>query len=114
MAAAADPVTAGLVNSLARPGGNITGSSMRSPEVSGKRLELIREVVPNARRVGILWNPTNASNAINLEESQVPAQAMGFQLVPVKMQDPGDFDASLNALRRQRVNAFTVFRDSLF
>lgn len=114
MAAAADPVTAGLVNSLARPGGNITGSSMRSPEVSEKRLELIREVVPNARRVGILWNPTNASNAINLEESQVPAQAMGFQLVPVKMQDPGDFDASSNALRRQRVDAFTVFRDSLF
>src|SRR5687767_6150898 len=114
MAAAADPVAAGLVDSLARPGGNITGSSMRSPEVSGKRLELIKEVVPKARRVGILWNPRNPSNVINLEESQLPAQAMGFQLLPVKMQDPSEFDAGLNALRGQRVDAFTVFRDSLF
>jgi ABC-type uncharacterized transport system substrate-binding protein len=58
---------------------------MRSPEVSGKRLELIKEVVPKARRVGILSNPTNASNDINLEESHAPAKAMGIQLLPVKI-----------------------------
>jgi ABC-type uncharacterized transport system substrate-binding protein len=113
MAAAADPVGTGLIDSLARPGGNITGSSMRSPEVSGKRLELIKEVVPKAKRVGILWNPTNESNYINLKDTLAAAQSMGLQLLPVKVEDPSAFDAGFKALVKGRINAFTVFRDSL-
>jgi putative ABC transport system substrate-binding protein len=113
MAAAADPVGTGLVASLAHPGGNITGSSMRSPEVSGKRLELIKEIAPKARRVGVLWSARNAASEYSLTDSQVAAQAIGFQLQSVKIQSPHDFDWGFDELIRGRAEAFTVFRDSL-
>jgi putative ABC transport system substrate-binding protein len=113
MAAAADPVGTGLVASLAHPAGNITGLSMRSPEVSGKRLELIKEIAPKAHRVGILWNPASASNQNAFKESQIAAQAIGFQLQSVKIDDPSDFDAGFDSLIKSRTEAFTVIRDSL-
>jgi putative ABC transport system substrate-binding protein len=114
MGAAADPVGTGLVASLARPGGNVTGLSMRSTEIIGKRLELIREVVPKARRVGILWNPTNPSHLTSLRDSQIAAQAMGLHFQAVELQNPGDFDRGFRALTIGRTDAFTVPRDSFF
>ena len=109
--AAADPLGAGLVTSLAQPGGNITGLSMRSSEFIGKRLELLKEVVPRVHRVGILWNPLNASNAVSLKESQVVAQAMGLKLQSIEVQDPSDFNNGFGALTKGRTDAFTVLRD---
>ena len=80
MAAAADPVGTGLIASLAHPGGNITGLSMRSPDLSGKRLQLLKEVAPRVRRVGILWNPANEGNAVSWQDTQTVAQRIGLKL----------------------------------
>jgi putative ABC transport system substrate-binding protein len=113
MAAAADPVRTGLIASLANPGRNITGLSMRSPEVSGKRLELIKGIVPKTQRVGILLTEGNAASETSLEDSQVAAQAIGLQLQSVKIRGPNDIDAGLDELIRSRIDAFTVFRESL-
>ena len=110
MTSVADPVKAGLIESLARPGGNITGLSMRSPELSGKRLELLKEVVPRVRRVGILWDPTNASNAVSFRESQITAQAMGIQLQSIEVQNPSDFEWKIKTLTRDQTDALAVLR----
>src|SRR5262245_48929813 len=75
-----DPVSAGLVESLARPGGNITGLTNISPELSGKRLELLKETNPKFSRVAVLWNPEYPGLAVVFKESQAAAQVLGFQL----------------------------------
>jgi putative tryptophan/tyrosine transport system substrate-binding protein len=80
MSAIGDPVGAGLVASLARPGGNITGLAIFSPELSGKRLELLKESFPRISRVAILWNPLNASASLSLKETQAASQALGLVL----------------------------------
>lgn len=113
MAAVADPVGAGLVASLARPGGNITGLSMRMTELSGKRLQLLKEVASDIQRVGVLWNPVNDSNRLSWHESQVVAQAMGLQLQSIEVQSQSDFARGFEALTRERADAFTVLRDSV-
>jgi putative tryptophan/tyrosine transport system substrate-binding protein len=111
MAAVADPVGAGLVASLARPGGNITGLSMRMTELSGKRLQLLKEVASGIQRVGVLWNPVNDGNRLSWHESQVVAQAMGLQLQSIEVQSQSDFVRGFEALIRERADAFTVLRD---
>jgi ABC-type uncharacterized transport system substrate-binding protein len=75
-----DPVATGVVTSLARPGGNITGLSQMSPELSGKRLELVKEVVPRVSRVAVLSNPTNPTNAPQIGYTKASAQALGVEL----------------------------------
>src|SRR6266511_1864642 len=80
MVASADPVGSGFVTSLARPGGNITGLSTLSPELSGKRLALLREALPRASRVAVLLNPADPAKALELRETQVAARALGVQL----------------------------------
>jgi putative tryptophan/tyrosine transport system substrate-binding protein len=80
MTTALDPVGAGLVASLARPGGNLTGLSALGPELSGKRLELLKEVVPGMTRVAVLWNAANPVNALVWHEMQAAAGASGLQL----------------------------------
>jgi putative ABC transport system substrate-binding protein len=112
MAAAADPVRTGLIDSLANPEGNITGLSMRSPEVSGKRLSLIKQIVPRTERVGILLTQGNAASETSLGDSQITAQAIGLHLQPVRIRGPSDIDAALDELIRSRIDAFTVFRES--
>jgi putative ABC transport system substrate-binding protein len=113
MAAAADPVRTGLIASLANPGRNITGLSMRSPEISGKRLELIKEIAPKTQRVGILLTADNAASETSLDDSQVAAQAIGLQIQSFKIRGPGEIDTGLHQLLRSRIDAFTVFRESL-
>jgi putative ABC transport system substrate-binding protein len=71
MAGVSDPLRAGLIGSLARPGGNVTGVSMMSTELSGKRLELLREIAPAVSRVGSLWNPTNPVSVVAFRDSEV-------------------------------------------
>ena len=74
MASAGDPVATGLVDSLARPGGNITGLSQMAPEMAGKRLELLKEIVPKLSRVAVLWNPQGTTSTLNWKEIQPPAR----------------------------------------
>src|SRR5262249_28592063 len=78
--AVADPLSVGLVASLARPGGNVTGLSLLTSDLSGKRLELLKEIVRNISRVAILMNPDNSSNTIFLQQTQLAAQKLGIEL----------------------------------
>ena len=83
MAAAGDPVASGLVDSLARPGGNITGLSQMNPDLAGKRLELLNEIVPKLSRVAVFWNPQDQMSTISWNELQPPARSLGVQLQSV-------------------------------
>ena len=90
MTNSSDPVSAGLVASLARPGGNVTGfSSDTGDEINGKRLELLKETLPNLSRVGILWNPDFARNQSRLTSMREATQALGLTLVPAEARGPG-------------------------
>src|SRR5262245_8369597 len=94
-----DPVELGLVPSLARPAGNITGLTTNSADVAGKRLELLKATVPRLRRVTVLWHPANPSNPIQLKGAQAAARTLGVQLEPVSIQGPNDFDSAVKAVR---------------
>jgi putative tryptophan/tyrosine transport system substrate-binding protein len=113
MVGVGDPVATGLVASLARPGGNITGLSQLSPELSGKRLDLLKEVVPGVSRVAILWNPTNPSNAPQLGETKVAAQAFGVQLQLLEVRGPHDFESAFQAATRGHAGALITLDDLL-
>ena len=91
-----DPVETGLVASYARPGGNVTGFSPVTPDLAGKRLELLREVVPQIGLVAVLWEPIQAKIP-DFRETQVAAQKLGLQLQPLEIRKPGDFTAAFAA-----------------
>jgi putative ABC transport system substrate-binding protein len=110
----ADPVAAGLVASLARPGGNTTGPTLISDQLMGKGLELLREVVPNVTRVAVLWNPTNPGNTHQLRGAEAAAAASGVRLLPVEARAPGEIDGAFVAMARERVGALLVVLDVLF
>jgi putative ABC transport system substrate-binding protein len=110
----ADPVAAGLVASLARPGGNITGPTLISDQLMGKGLELLREVVPNVTRVAVLWNPTNPGNTQQLRGAEAAAAASGVRLLPVEARAPAEIDGAFVAMARERVGALLLVLDVLF
>lgn len=100
------PVEMGFVASLARPGGNITGLSLMTPELSGKQLELLRETLPGVTRVAFLgWGRTAA---VRIEELQVAAQKIGVQIQPVVVKGPDEFEAAFSAMIRHRAGALIV------
>jgi putative tryptophan/tyrosine transport system substrate-binding protein len=111
MAAVADPLAAGLVVSLARPGGNVTGLSMRTSELSGKRLQLLKEVVPDLRQVAFVWNPANSSNRAAWAETREVARVLDIKLQSVEMQKLSDLDTGFYLLSKNRVDALSVIRD---
>ena len=100
-----DPVASGLVASLARPGGNITGLSTLGPELSGKRLELLKEVLPNVTRVAALWNPANPAQKLIWKEIQAAAQELRLQLQSLEVRSSNDFDIAFEAALRERAQA---------
>jgi len=108
-----DPVEMGLVASLARPGGNLTGVSAQSTAVSGKMLELLKEAVPQASRVAVLWNPANPNKVLEWQETQSAAPAFGVTLQSVEVRTPDDFERAFAALTRGRADALITFIDSL-
>jgi len=108
-----DPVEAGLVASLARPGGNITGLAIISHELVGKELELLREVVPKVSRVAVLWNPTNPGNTPQLRAAEASARTLGVRLQPLEVRDPGEIDPAFTTMTRERVGALLVLLDSM-
>jgi len=114
MVAVNDPVTAGLVATVARPGGNITGTSLIAPELVGKQLELLKEVVPTVSRVAVLWNPLNPGNAPQLREAEVAARALRVRLQPLEVPEPGGIDRAFEAMRRERADALLVLSDIMF
>jgi ABC-type uncharacterized transport system substrate-binding protein len=106
-----DPVGAGLVASLARPGGNITGNSILGPDVAGKRLQLITEVIPSASRIAFLWNPDNASHPAQLQELQAAASTLSMKLLPVAVHSSDEFQNAFAAVMRERADAFLMTAD---
>jgi putative tryptophan/tyrosine transport system substrate-binding protein len=113
IAAAIDPVGAGLVASLARPGGNLTGLSVLAPELSGKGLELLQEVVPGLTRVAVLWNAANPANAAVWEETQVAARALGLVLHAQDVRGAQDLEGAFARLAQAHPEALLVLQDSL-
>ncbi len=111
--AVGDPVTEGFVASLARPGGNLTGLTSISAELSGKRLELIKEAFPKIARVGVLWNPASSSNVLELKAMEVAARALGLKLQSLEVRGPQDFQGAFAAAARDRASALVVVRDPL-
>src|SRR5215470_5388874 len=102
MAAAGDPVGSGLVASLARPGGNVTGMSLMAPDLGGKRLELLREVLPRLARVAVLWNTANPYPAAVFRETEAAGRTLGIEVQSLEVRGPDDFDAAFDAARRQQ------------
>jgi ABC-type uncharacterized transport system substrate-binding protein len=113
MAAAGDPVGSGLVASLARPGGNVTGMSTMAPALSGKRLELLKELLPRLARVAVVWNAANSYSAIAFRETQIAAQILGIEVQSLEMQRPDDFNSAFEAARQRRPDALIAVEDPL-
>jgi putative tryptophan/tyrosine transport system substrate-binding protein len=112
-AAVGNPVAAGLVASLARPGGNVTGVTTFASELSGKRLELLKEAAPQTTLVAVLWNAANPAHKRHLEEIQAAAQALGLQLQAVAMHTPSDVDRPFEAMASTRPSAFITLPDGM-
>ena len=111
MVGVGDPVRAGLVASLARPGGNITGNTVLSPDLGPKRLQILREAVPKATRIAYLANPDNASSIATLAEMKIATPAAGMVLIPVEVRTLADFDPAFAAMLRQRPDAVMATND---
>ena len=112
--ACGDLLATGLVASLARPGGNITGQTIIAPEVTGKRLELLREVVPALTRVAVLWNPDNPVSVPELKETQAAARSLGLELQSLHVSNPADFRTAFSSMVQARADALVVFSDAMF
>ena len=108
-----DPVGTGLVASLSRPGGNVTGMSNFNEAISGKRLQLLKELVPELARVGVLRNPTNPVHAIVWQQTDVAARKLGVELQPFDARRADDFDAAFAAAKRGNAQALLAFDDPL-
>lgn len=109
----ADPVALGLVASLARPGGNVTGLSSASPDYSGKQLELLKEAIPKLSRVAILWNASNPGTAITFREMQDAAQAFKLPVHSLEVRRPEDFATAFKTLTMQPVMGLVTLLDPL-
>ncbi len=113
----ADPVASGLVTSLARPGGNVTGLSSLTPELVGKRLELLTQAVPGVSRVAVLWQPGFQGERTDkdmLKGADVAARALGVRLQFVEAQDPADIDRAFSDMTRARAGALTLLGSTMF
>jgi putative ABC transport system substrate-binding protein len=98
-----DPIAAGLVDSLPRPGGNITGFTTIASVLAGKKLELLKETIPNLSRVGVLWNPQEPSAGRGWKESQMPARELGLQLHSMEVSSADKYDAAFKEAIKVRI-----------
>jgi putative ABC transport system substrate-binding protein len=113
MADAGDPLGSDLVASLARPGGNVTGMSLMAPDLGGKRLELLKEMLPQLARVAVLWNAANPYSALVFKETQAAGRALGIEVQSLEMRGPDDFDGAFAAARQQHPAALIAVEDPL-
>ena len=112
--AASNPVASGLVSSLARPGGNVTGLSFLNPELVGKHLELLKQAVPGVSRVAVLWQPAERPEKDMLRGADVAARALGLRLHLVEAPRPDDFDRAFSDVTRARAGALAVMTSGMF
>jgi putative tryptophan/tyrosine transport system substrate-binding protein len=103
-----DPVGVGLVPSLARPGGNITGNTILGPDVGAKRLQILKEAIPTISRVAFLWNPDNASNVLQFREVQAAAPTLGMTIISVSVSPRIEFETAFAAMMKERPDAFAM------
>lgn len=108
-----DPVEAGLIASLARPGGTMTGMTFFSSVLAGKRVELLKEAVPGTARVGVLANPNHAGESLEFRETEAAAKAMSVSVQRHTVQAADDFAGAFNAIAKQRATAIITFPDAL-
>jgi len=113
MAAVGDPIAAGFIGSLARPGGNVTGASLLATELTAKRLELLKEVLPALSRLAVLWSAANASVIQKLKQIQAAAPQFGVQLHPVELRAPGDLEKGFDSAVRFGAQAVMTTEDAI-
>jgi putative tryptophan/tyrosine transport system substrate-binding protein len=114
MVTTGDPVAAGLVTSLARPGGNLTGVTALGQELSGKRLQLLKEALPGKSHVAVLSNPTNPDSKLSVKEVEASASELGVKLRVHEVGEPAKFDAAFRTMTAERAGALMVLTDSMF
>jgi ABC-type uncharacterized transport system substrate-binding protein len=112
MTVTGDPVSAGLVTNLARPGGNLTGASFFFPEIAAKRLQLLKEVIPTLSRVTVVWNPRNAIHGPVVKVIEATAKSLGIDVQHIKIEAPADVDDALVAISKRR-EGLVVLEDAL-
>ena len=108
-----DPVEAGFVSSLARPGGNITGATSISTELTGKRLELLKEVIPRLSRVGVLWDPDFPGGKVIFKDAEASARQLGLRLQSVEARRAGEFESAFRGATKQHAQAVITLRNPL-
>jgi putative tryptophan/tyrosine transport system substrate-binding protein len=108
-----DMVAAGIVQSLAHPGGNVTGIQKLTPELAAKRLQILKEVVPKASRVAILWDPAYSDFAADWIQLRAAARSLGVTLLPVEAKDPAEFENSFATMVAMRAEALITFSDAV-
>jgi putative tryptophan/tyrosine transport system substrate-binding protein len=111
--ACGDAVSVGLVDSLARPGGNITGLTALAPEVSGKRVELLKEIVPGLARLAVLWNSDNPVSKPELDEAEAAARSGGLQIQSISVAKPNDLARAFQSMKEDRAQALIVLSDAM-
>ena len=114
MAIVGDPVAAGLVDSLARPGGNATGFSIVAPDLSGKRLELLKEIVPDPSPVAVLLNARNPQSQFELKETEIAARVLGLRIHPIEISPERPLDDGFAAMRNASARSLIVLTDPIF
>ena len=110
---AGDPVGTGLIASLARPGGNVSGISDQATELSAKRLELLKEAIPSATRVAVLWNADDRAMTLRYQEIEKAAGVLGVTIRPLGVREPDDFDVAFAAMTKERPDALLLVTDAL-
>ncbi|MFZ2143004.1 MAG: ABC transporter substrate-binding protein [Xanthobacteraceae bacterium] len=110
---AGDPVSTGLVDSLARPGGNITGISDVSAELTPKRMELLKQMAPTLKRVAMLWNAADLGMTMRYRASEIGANALGISVQALGVREPDDFEQAFSAMDREKPDAILMVTDSL-
>jgi putative ABC transport system substrate-binding protein len=113
MATSGDPVGSGLVSSLARPGGNITGLTLVSPELSGKRLELLKEAFAKISKVAVLLNPGNTASLVALKETEAAAEALRLRLQSFQIKGLNDLESAFSVMAKERTDALIALSDPL-
>ena len=113
MATAGDPVDQGFVASLARPGGNVTGLSSLTTDLGGKRLELLKEIIPKLSRVAVLWHPDALGPPLSWKEIQLAAREQGLRLQSLEVRGPEDLDGAFRAASRERAQALVALRSPI-
>src|SRR5713226_10655887 len=114
MSLVTEPVESGLVASLARPGANVTGTSMMAADLVGKQFEVLKQAMPEVSRVALLWNPANPGGAAQLREAEAAARVVGVRLQALEARGPQEIDSAFAAMTRERAGALLIHADALF